>query len=102
MTKIMLIRLYLLIVVLFCVSNLKAQNPVNWTEKQLIEPSALAENISTQKDVPIIISIGPGAIVPNSIAIGMVNNPEGMSKLKEQLKGIPKDKKLVIYCGCCP
>jgi len=80
----------------------KAQKPANWTEKQLVQPADLAAAISAKTDVPVIISVGPGAPIPNSINNGMVNNNEGLAKLKDQLKAIPTDKKVVIYCGCCP
>lgn len=88
--------------VLFIAFQGKAQTPENWTAKQLIEPSDLATAINEKKDIPVIISVGPGATIPNSIAIGMVNNQEGLDKLKVQLKAIAKNKKIVIYCGCCP
>lgn len=80
----------------------EAQNPVNWTEKQLMEPADLAAAIKAKKDVPVIISVGPGATIPNSVDLGMVNNAEGLQKLRERLKSVDKDKKVVIYCGCCP
>ena len=79
-----------------------AQKPVNWTDKQLIQPSELADAIIDKKDIPVIVSVGPGATIPNSIVVGMVNNHEGLEQLKEQLKNIDKDQKVVIYCGCCP
>jgi hypothetical protein len=82
--------------------NGRAQNPVNWTPEQLLEPSDLASAIQAKKDVPVIISIGPGATIPQSIAIGMVNEKAVIDKLKQQLAKTPKDKKVVIYCGCCP
>lgn len=80
----------------------KAQKPENWTKEQLMQPSALANEINTKKDLPVIISIGPGETIPNSMAIGMVNNADGHNALKKSLKELPKDKKIVIYCGCCP
>ena len=80
----------------------QAQKPVNWTEKQLIEPSELANTTTNKKDIPVIISVGPSATIPTTINIGMVNTPEGLEKLRTQLKGMDKDKKIVIYCGCCP
>ena len=83
-------------------TNSKAQNPINWTEKQLLEPSELADIIASKKDVPAIVSIGPGATIPNSLHVGMVNTAEGLQKLKTELKTIDKDKKIVLYCGCCP
>jgi hypothetical protein len=80
----------------------QAQNSVNWTSQQLMEPATLAETIRANKDLPVIISVGPAATIPNSIDIGMVNEKEGLNKLKAKLKSVPKDKKIVIYCGCCP
>ena len=91
------------ILLLSCFSfHAQSQVPENWTQKQLIEPSQLAETINAKKNVPLILSVGPAATIPGSITIGMTNSPEGISKLKAQLKDVPKDKKLVIYCGCCP
>jgi hypothetical protein len=102
MKKLSTIKLFFLSGVLFFAVDSQAQNPVNWTEKQLIEPAELANTIASKKDVPVIISVGPGATIPNSIDVGMVNSNEGLARLKSQLNTITKDKKIVIYCGCCP
>jgi hypothetical protein len=88
--------------ILFFAINSYAQNPINWTSKQLIEPSALAGAIKAKEDVPFIISVGPGAVIPNSVHTGMASEKEGLDKLKEQLGRLSKDQKIVIYCGCCP
>ena len=79
-----------------------AQQPSNWSDKQLMEPEVLAAMLLSTKDAPVIISVGPGATIPNSINVGMVNKEEGLQKLRSQLEAIEKDKQLVIYCGCCP
>jgi hypothetical protein len=96
------LRSFLLTGILFIALKGSAQSSENWTAKQLMEPSELAAVISEKKDLPVIISVGPGATIPNSIAIGMVNNPEGLEKLKGQLKTTSKRATIVIYCGCCP
>jgi thiosulfate/3-mercaptopyruvate sulfurtransferase len=74
-----------------------------WTSQQLLAPADLAKIISdpTARQ-PIIFSIGPGAIIKNSIDIGPVKEKENMAKLKQELKKLPKDAAIVIYCGCCP
>jgi thiosulfate/3-mercaptopyruvate sulfurtransferase len=79
-----------------------SQNPVNWTNDQLIKPLRLAEMIKTNKNVPIIISIGPGALIPGSIAIGSVHEKEHLDSLAKQLEMLNKDAAVVVYCGCCP
>ena len=95
-------KFFILTCMLILTMDSRAQNSVNWTNEQLIEPSELATDISTKKDLPVIISIGPGATIPGSADIGMVNNKEGLEKLKLKLNSLSKEKKLVIYCGCCP
>ncbi len=97
-----IIKLFTLTIILFSGLNALAQNPENWTSKQLVEPSELANDLTAKNDLPIIISIGPSATIPNSISIGMVNNKEGLQKLKEQLNHLAKSKRIIVYCGCCP
>ena len=80
----------------------QAQNPENWTSKQLIEPSELAQVIQSGKDLPVIISVGPGAVIPNSIETGMAKDKDNLDTFKNRLTALPKDAKIVIYCGCCP
>lgn len=95
------LALSLLVIGLSAVSAI-GQNPVNWNAKQLIEPAALANTIKAKKDIPVIVSIGPGATIPGSIDVGMVNNAAGLEKFKTQVASLDKKKKIVIYCGCCP
>ena len=80
----------------------QAQKPANWTNEQLMAPADLSNALRTAKDTPLIICVGPGATIPNSIDVGMVNHTAGLDKLKAQLNGMDSEKKIVIYCGCCP
>ncbi|MEO8859844.1 MAG: rhodanese-like domain-containing protein [Ginsengibacter sp.] len=82
--------------------NSSAQNPENWTSKDLTAPSDLAATLKSNKNVPIMFSIGPGAIIPNSIDIGMVKYEKNMDKFREQISKLPKTANILIYCGCCP
>lgn len=78
------------------------QNPVNWTQKQLMEPATLAKSIASKKELPVIICIGPGATIPNSVDVGMINNEAGIMKLKRRLASYSPATRVVVYCGCCP
>ena len=95
------IKIAFILLVLNCQKSI-AQNPINWTNDQLVEPSELAATIKSDKAIPVIFSIGPGAVIPHSKDIGMVKEEENMKKFKEQLLSLPKDTQIVIYCGCCP
>lgn len=92
----------IIVLALFISSKSFGQNPVNWTSDQLVEPSALSATITANKNIPVIFSVGPGAIIPHSKDIGMVKDAENMKKFKDELANLPKDTQIVIYCGCCP
>jgi len=79
-----------------------AQQVPTWTQKELIEPSELAQVINSHEKVPVIISVGPGAVIPNSIEVGMARDKANQEALKEKLKHYSRKTKVVIYCGCCP
>ncbi len=79
-----------------------AQNPINWTADQLMQPSTLVKNIKQHKDVPVILCIGPGAVIPGSVNIGPVHDAAGIEAFKKVIDSLPKNTAIVIYCGCCP
>ncbi len=76
--------------------------PQNWTPEQLEQPADLAKVIKENKDLPVIINIGPGAIIPHSIDAGMASENGGMEKFAKIISKLDKNEKIVIYCGCCP
>ncbi len=51
------------------------EKPVNWTKDQLEEPADLARAINDGKDIPVIINVGPGAIIPHSLNAGPASEP---------------------------
>ncbi|MES1216720.1 MAG: rhodanese-like domain-containing protein [Bacteroidota bacterium] len=79
-----------------------AQNPINWTSKDLVKPADLAKTLKENKDLPVIFCVGPGASIPHSIDIGMVKDEKNLNNFKNQLSKLPKSTNIIIYCGCCP
>jgi hypothetical protein len=67
-----------------------------------VEPADLAAKLKANKDLPIIFSVGPGAIIPHSIDIGMVKDEKNLEKFRDQISKLPKSANIIIYCGCCP
>lgn len=92
----------LLLVSLLIKTNVYAQQADNWTSDQLMQPAELAKTLGQGKEIPVIFSVGPGAYIPHSIHTGSAKEKEHLDQLKKELKKLPKDKKIVIYCGCCP
>ena len=89
------------ILVLFANAAL-AQQKNNWTNDQLMEPAVLAKKLADSNKLPVMISVGPMALIPHSIDMGPATEEEGLAKLKNTLSKLPKDESIVIYCGCCP
>ena len=102
MKKPAFIKLFFLAGILFFTIECQAQTNINWTEKQLMEPSELANIITTKRDSIIIISVGPFNTIPNAINVGATSEKEGLDKFRTQLNTIARNRKIVIYCGCCP
>ena len=68
-----------------------------------MEPADLAQLINDPKArQPIIFSIGPAAVIKNSIDIGAANDKINRQKLRLELDKLSLDSEVVIYCGCCP
>lgn len=97
-----IIKCFLCITTLIIAPKTWAQNPENWTSKQLMEPAALAQVVQSGDSLPVIISVGPGAVIPGSVETGMAKEKDNLDSLKTKLAVLPKDTKIVIYCGCCP
>lgn len=97
-------RIVSLFVMLFCFTNMvTGQGLIEpWQPSELMNTSTLVDRITKNNKNTVIISIGPDALIKNSYNAGPSNNAENITKLKNYLKGIEKDKEVVIYCGCCP
>jgi rhodanese-related sulfurtransferase len=73
--------------------------------KQLMTPEQLSQLLKSSK--LLVLSIGPRALydqahIPGAEFIGGTSSPEGLDALRARVKSEPKDKLIVLYCGCCP
>lgn len=73
-----------------------------WSRQQLLEPRELVQLLQNSEDSPVIISLGAGGIIPGSKDTGPSGEKASLDKLRNELKTLPKDSDIVIYCGCCP
>jgi thiosulfate/3-mercaptopyruvate sulfurtransferase len=72
-----------------------------------IEPKDLAAALEAKGAKPALIHVGfavmyRGKHIPGSIYAGPARSPEGIAALKKAAANLPKDREIVIYCGCCP
>ncbi len=90
-----------LALVVFHTQAQQKQEP--WKPSQLMATKVLADRISAgQTGNMLIVSIGPDDPIKGSVNIGPGKEKENIAALKTLLAKTPKDKEVVIYCGCCP
>jgi thiosulfate/3-mercaptopyruvate sulfurtransferase len=82
--------------------------PVPWTPADVVDGATVAKEIGgAAETTPIVIHVGPEILFKRGHVAGAryggeAGSDEGLAKLEAVAKGLPKDRELVIYCGCCP
>ena len=105
--------LYIILLILTTTSISIAQTTFNpnqsldkrntWTEKDLMEPSALAVIISNPKAKQAqIFNIGVVEDIKGAKKMGGASVKANLEKFKNALSSLPKNTLVVVYCGCCP
>ncbi|MBW7870677.1 MAG: rhodanese-like domain-containing protein [Flavobacteriia bacterium] len=92
-----------LMTMIFLSGFLNAQQSESWNENQLMKTEDLALRISlAQTDDLLILSVGPDALIKGSVDMGAARDAENLEKMRKYLEDVPREKEVVIYCGCCP
>lgn len=74
-----------------------------WKQKELIGTEELAKRMRMgETSNMLIINTGPLEDIFEAKNIGAIEDKKNQAKLRQLLKDVPKDKEIVIYCGCCP
>lgn len=105
--------LYIILLLLSTASISMAQTTFNpnqsldkrntWTEKDLMEPSALAAILSNPKAKQAhIFNIGVVDDIKGAKKMGGASVNANLEKFKKALSSLPKNTLVVVYCGCCP
>jgi rhodanese-related sulfurtransferase len=73
----------------------------------LIQPAELLPQFNSKGDRPILFYIGPNVLfrskhIPGSVFTGPGSNAAGLALLKQATGKFPRDREIVLYCGCCP
>ncbi len=79
-----------------------------WKNSQVVEPAELAKIVSARSGgKPIVVCVGfdflfKGAHVPGASYAGPASEENGLAALKKWAASIPRNREVVLYCGCCP
>jgi rhodanese-related sulfurtransferase len=74
---------------------------------RLISPEDLAKMLQSAKDKPLMLQVGSHMLflqahIPGSEYAGAAANESGLQQLRKRVESLPRNKFIVLYCGCCP
>ena len=75
-------------------------------EMALVQPAEFAGQMA-KGTKPAVFMIGPNVLyrshrIPGAVFAGPSANPAGLGMLRSAVEKLPRDKEVVVYCGCCP
>lgn len=79
-----------------------------WTKAQLISPESLHKRLAETKGAkPLLIHVGFRPLyiqghIPGSVYYGPAARPGGLAELRKFVREFPRNKEIILYCGCCP
>ncbi len=99
--------LTLVLVAVACLPAPAQSTPPSISFLQTIQPADLAKLLQSSASKPLIIQVGSRVLyteahIPGSEYIGPASSEEGLQKLRDRVKALPKNAAIVLYCGCCP
>jgi rhodanese-related sulfurtransferase len=77
-------------------------------QAQLIQPEALNHLLQAKAaDKPLMLQVGSHVLfaeahIPGSEYAGPGSQSAGLELLHSKVAALPKDRAIVLYCGCCP
>lgn len=74
---------------------------------QQIQPAELQKLLTMGAGAPLVIQVGSRvfyqeAHIPGAKFAGPGSQPAGIQTVETTVAAVPKDKFIVLYCGCCP
>ena len=76
-------------------------------ELTTVETKDLAAQLQANGPKPALFHVGFNVMfrskhIPGSVYAGPGSKAEGLDALKAAAANVPRDREVIIYCGCCP
>jgi len=101
--------LLLLTTALFAANQLSATAREPDQSDQLVKPEELAKLLSSETTSAqlSVLCVGfpvlyRGGHIVGSKFVGPASRPEGIQALRREVQNLPRNRRIVLYCGCCP
>ncbi len=98
----------LALLLLVCAPAMFAYQASSIPDSELIQPQDLVKVLkSSNGGKPLIVQVGfhvlyAQAHIPGAEYAGPAGREDGMQAFRERVASLPRNKFIVIYCGCCP
>jgi len=91
-------------------SVMSIQSSAQWSSVapgRLINPEDLVKLLQSSKEKPLMLQIGSHMLflqahIPGSEYVGAGAGEAGLQQLRKRVESLPRNKFIVLYCGCCP
>ena len=76
-------------------------------EMALVQPSDFAGQMAAKGPKAAVFMVGPNVLyrskhIPRAVFAGPGQSAAGIEMLKAEVEKLPRDREVVVYCGCCP
>jgi thiosulfate/3-mercaptopyruvate sulfurtransferase len=76
-------------------------------QTSVVQPRELDARLRTTGEPPTILYVGfvagyRAGHIPGAILAGPAESAEGLTTLAAAVMELPRDREIVVYCGCCP
>lgn len=77
-------------------------------QDRLLQPQQLNDMLQDAKHAPLtVLQVGSHLLfdqahIAGSEYVGPGGQPAGLDLLRKRVASLPKDRLIVLYCGCCP
>jgi len=93
--------------VLIFVSSYAFSQATSIPTNRLINPEDLIKILQSGKEQPLVLQTGSHnlflqAHIPGSEYVGAASTDTGLQQLRKRVDSLPRNKFIVLYCGCCP
>lgn len=93
--------------VLIFVSSYAVSQATSIPTSRLMNPEDLVKILQSGKEKPLMLQVGSHnmflqAHIPESEYVGAASTDTGLQQLRKRVDSLPRNKFIVLYCGCCP
>src|SRR6201993_2358667 len=93
--------------VLIFVSSYAVSQATSIPASRLMNPEDLVKILQSGKKKPLMLQVGSHMLflqahIPGSEYVGPGANDAGLQQLRKRVESLPRNRFIVLYCGCCP